>query len=374
MTDFEIFSGGSTTYTDTTPNGGVVIDFAVLDNSFSVQVNGVDLFVGGPTGAENELQFQTPGTSGQTVRFADGDIYGTDTPQIWQLENSDGSPVVKIEINPDGTIALYGVKADDGTLVPLELVNGLSVNTAAIAAAWDDTGSNTIVIDQIVTGPTVAAGEIIDVPCFASGTLIETAQGHVRVENLSTGDKVLTHDQGYHPIRWIGSCYVSGVQLADQPRLRPILIRADALGAGYPKHDLIVSPQHRVLVSSAIAMRMFGRKEVLVPAKKLLPLDGITALDDMPNGVTYWHVLFDDHQVIWSNGAPTESLFTGPEALKALSHHARQEIETLFPEICKPDFEPVSAHYIPLTGKRVKKLVTRHQMNNKPLYDVTHQG
>lgn len=55
MTDFAIFGGGTTTYTDTTPGGGLVIDFAILDNSFSVQVNGVDLFVGGPTGSENEL-------------------------------------------------------------------------------------------------------------------------------------------------------------------------------------------------------------------------------------------------------------------------------------------------------------------------------
>jgi hypothetical protein len=52
---FSISSGGTTTFTDTTPGSGLVIDFATLDNSFRLQINGVDLFVGGPAGAPNEL-------------------------------------------------------------------------------------------------------------------------------------------------------------------------------------------------------------------------------------------------------------------------------------------------------------------------------
>lgn len=368
MPTFSIDSGTSTTFTDTTPDGGLVIDFATLDNSFSVQINGVDLFVGGPTGSENELQFQNPATDGQTVQFADGDQYGFDTDQVWQLENSDGSPIVRLEINPDGTIALFGVKEDNGALFELELFNGMTVNTAAIAAAWDDSGSNTIVIDQIVTGPTNADGEITDVLCFSSGTLIETAQGPVRIEDLKVKDQVLTYDHGNQPIRWIGACRVSLAQLEAHPNLKPILIRADALGAGYPKQDLIVSQQHRVLVSSIVAMRMFGCNDVLVPAKKLLALNGIEIREDNPDGVEYWHLLFDDHQVIWSNGAPTESLFTGPEALKAVSLAGRAEIKALFPEICKPDFKPISACHVPENGKLMKKLIQRHHANSKPLY------
>lgn len=277
---------------------------------------------------------------------------------------------MQLQINPDGTIALFGVKADDGTLVLLELINGLTVNTAAIDAAWNDSGTNTVVIDQIVTGPTNAAGEFVDVPCFASGTFIETVQGPVAVENLKINDQVQTYNGTYQPVRWIGSCHIPPAQLAAQPNLKPILIRADALGPGYPQRDLVVSPQHRVLVSSTVAIRMFGHRDVLVAAKKLLPLNGIDILADTTDGVVYWHVLFDSHQVIWSNGAPTESLFTGPQALKALSPAARSEIEMLFPDICNPDFQPIAAHHIPKTGKQVKKLVQRHQTNNKSLYSA----
>lgn len=368
MPAFSIDNGNSTTFTDTTPGDGLVIDFGSLDNSLNVQINGVDLFVGGPAGAPNELQFQTNDTSGQTVRFADGDLYETNTPAIWQLANTGPDPVFRLEIKPDGTIALYGVKANDGSLEPLELFNGLSVNTAAIDAAWNDSGTNNITLGQIETGPTNASGSFEDVPCFSSGTLIETLHGPVPVEKLKVGDKVLTYDCEYEPIRWIGVRRLSGAQLQANPKLKPILVRANALGQGYPMQDLRVSPQHRILVSSRIAMRIFGSKDVLIPAHKLLPLAGVEVVDNTAQGVDYWHILFEDHQMVWSNGTPSESLFAGPEALKALSPQAREEIQILFPQICEPDFNPVSARHIPEKGKWVKNLVQRHQANNMPLY------
>ncbi|AML53633.1 hypothetical protein RC74_11130 [Falsihalocynthiibacter arcticus] len=220
----------------------------------------------------------------------------------------------------------------------------------------------------MVTGPTNASGEFTDVPCFSSGTLIETLQGPKPVEGLKLGDMVLTYEGDYEPIRWIGARSLSAAQLQAHPKLKPILIRSGALGVGYPIQDLSVSPQHRVLVSSRIAMRMFGSKDVLIPAHKLLPLAGIDVLNNTTEGVEYWHFLFDDHQVVWSNGAPTESLFTGPEALNALSPEGREEVHTLFPETRKPNFKPNSARHIPEKGMRMKKLVQRHQANNVPLY------
>ncbi|MEM7440884.1 MAG: Hint domain-containing protein, partial [Pseudomonadota bacterium] len=294
------------------------------------------------------------------------DNYEADTPAIWQLGNTNGDPVVRLTIEPDGTISLQGVKANNGGLEPLQLFNGLTVNTAAIEAAWNDASPNTIVIDQQVTGPTNAAGSFVDVACFASGTLIETRHGPVAVEDLRVSDQVMTYDNGPQPIRWIGSCHLTSAQLLASPNLRPIRIRAGALGADYPRQDLVVSPQHRVLVSSAVAIRMFDTAEVLIPAKKLLPLDGVETLENNPDGLHYWHILFDKHEIIWSNGSPTESLYTGPEALKAVSDKGRAEIQTLFPEICKPDFEPSAARLIPESGGLMKKLVERHQMNEKP--------
>ena len=114
---------------------------------------------------------------------------------------------------------------------------------------------------------------------------------------------------------------------------------------------------------------MFDTKEVLIPANKLLTLDGIDIERDA-DSVEYWHFLFDAHQIVWSNGAPTESLFTGPEALKAVSPEARREITTLFPEIALPGFLATSARPIPETGKHMKVLAHRHHKNRKPVFEL----
>ena len=166
--------------------------------------------------------------------------------------------------------------------------------------------------------------------CFTSGTLIKTDCGAVAVEHLSVGDLVLTADRGYQAVRWIGSRRLDAIDLRMSPKLRPIRVRAGALGKRSPEQDLMVSPQHRVLVRSKIAKRMFGSHEVLAAAKHLLHADGVDVAEDFSE-VEYWHFMFDEHEIVFSNGAQTESLYTGAEALKSVGAKAREEIFALFP-------------------------------------------
>ena len=206
--------------------------------------------------------------------------------------------------------------------------------------------------------------------CFARGTLIKTRDGERPIEALAVGDAVMTMDAGYQPIRWIGARRLSRAELAANPRLTPIRIRAGALGRNLPERDLVVSHQHRILVRSHVALRLFDSAEVLIPANKLLTLPGIDIAWDA-DGVEYFHFLFDDHQIVWSNGAPTESLFTGPEALKSVPPEARAEIATLFPQIVAPGFTPCAARPIPEKGKLMKTLAQRLAKNNKPAVEPT---
>lgn len=203
------------------------------------------------------------------------------------------------------------------------------------------------------------------VPCFARGTLIRTDGGDVAIEDLSAGDLVLTADHGLQPIRWIGTSPISAETLSEKSNLRPIRICAGALGQNSPASDLIVSPQHRVLVRSKIAQKMFGTDEVLVAAKQLLQIDGIDIATDMAE-VEYFHMLFDQHEVVLSNGAETESLFTGPEALKSVGREARAEIFAIFPQLCHDDYEPSPARPL-ASGRMGRKLAVRHMRNNKVL-------
>ena len=208
-----------------------------------------------------------------------------------------------------------------------------------------------------------------NVVCFTAGTLIGTLLGPVRVEDLKAGDDVLTLDTGTQKIRWIGSTHRDSIDLAADPKLRPVRISAGALGEGLPAQNLLVSRQHRFLVRSAIAQRMFETSEVLLPAIKLIGLEGIDIAQDI-DAVEYFHILFDRHEIVCSNGAWSESLFTGPEALQAVPPASAQEIKKLFPEICEPDYEPASARHIPETDKLMRELVARHKKNNKPLYTI----
>ncbi|MBC9247755.1 Hint domain-containing protein [Paracoccus sp. 11-3] len=203
------------------------------------------------------------------------------------------------------------------------------------------------------------------VPCFVTGTLIETDQGQCRVETIAVGDLVMTRDHGLQPVRWRSSRRIGPDELRTNPKLLPIRIAAGALGANQPSRDLLVSPQHRILVRSAIARRMFGADELLVPARQLLDLPSVSIVQDA-HDVTYVHLMFDHHEVLMSNGAQTESLYPGPQALAALGEKAEQEIMTIFPWLSSADacFGPARAF---ATGLRARKLIDRHIRHNRPL-------
>ena len=208
--------------------------------------------------------------------------------------------------------------------------------------------------------------DIFDTPivCFTAGTMILTDAGERRAEDLQPGDLVWTRDHGFQPLRWRGGRSIGSAELARRPNLRPVRIRAGSLGADQPRRDLAVSPQHRVLVRSAIAQRMFGTSELLVAAKQLLELPGID-IDDSAVPVTYVHLMFDRHEGIMSNGAETESLYPGPQAILGLGA-AAEEIFALFPALRDRtgDFPTVRPF---ATGRKARQMAMRHAANEQPL-------
>lgn len=201
--------------------------------------------------------------------------------------------------------------------------------------------------------------------CFARGTLIDTDRGPVAVEDLATGDPVATLDHGLQPIRWIGTRRLSHADLHSAPHLRPIRIRAGCLAKDVPTQDVFVSPQHRMLVRSAIVKRMFCVDEVLVAAKHLVDLDGVETVQD-ESEVEYFHLLFGQHEIIYANGAPSESLYTGQIAMRSLAPKARTEIFELFPELMYMTEPPQPVRQC-AGGRRGRHLVQRHCRNSKPL-------
>jgi hypothetical protein len=170
--------------------------------------------------------------------------------------------------------------------------------------------------------------------CFTKGSLIKTLRGEIPVEQLSVGDRVLTRDSGFQPIRWIGNRAFSDEALAQSPNILPVTIKAGALGPNTPERDLTVSPQHRVLLSHAETELWFGEDEVLVAAKDLVGLPGVTQAAG-EGGVHYFHFMFDKHEVVSSDGAWTESFQPGDLSLSGLDAEQREELFQIFPELAE---------------------------------------
>ncbi|MEL7463544.1 MAG: Hint domain-containing protein [Pseudomonadota bacterium] len=196
--------------------------------------------------------------------------------------------------------------------------------------------------------------------CFASGTGILMDDGtEAAVETLRPGDRVRTFFGEIRRVVWTGSRGLSAEELAAAPHLRPIRVRAGALGRGAPARDLIVSPQHRLMLSSRILARMIGAEACLAPAKHLLGLPGVETVAE-PAGVRYCHVLLDRHDVLIADGAPAESLLLGPEAQKTLSAAALREIRELLPEAARE----VAALPI-MAGGKARRFVARTVKNGR---------
>ena len=169
------------------------------------------------------------------------------------------------------------------------------------------------------------------IPCFTPGTSIATPRGERLVEDLREGDRIITRDNGIQEIRWVGHKVMSGKALVSNPHLRPVMIEAGSLGNGLPERDMLVSPNHRVLVANDRTQLYFEESEVLAAAKHLVGSAGIRDVEVM--ATTYVHFMFDRHEVVLSNGAWTESFQPGDYSLKGIGNAQRTEIMELFPEL-----------------------------------------
>ncbi|MCJ8139533.1 Hint domain-containing protein [Falsirhodobacter halotolerans] len=265
-----------------------------------------------------------------------------------------GATLTITQINGQDVVAGDSVVLVSGTVVTLNPDGTLTFD------ASDTPGTETIsytISDQ--TGTTDVGFVTVEVaPCFTRGTLIETPTGPVPIEQLRSGDLVETRDNGPQPILWLGHSAIDEKGLKHNPKLKPIRIKAGALGVALPLVDLVVSPQHRILIRSKIAQSMFGIGEVLVAAKQLLSIEGIDVVETA-SSVDYYHILLAQHDMIFSNGAWTESLFTGPQALKSLSEEGREEIMQIFPELRGEDGRPNPARLFP-KGRLCRELADRH--------------
>jgi len=172
------------------------------------------------------------------------------------------------------------------------------------------------------------------VVCFTSGTRIATEQGAVPVETLRGGDRILTKDNGPQELIWTGGRRLSGARLHAMPQLRPVRLRASALGVDVPDDELIVSPQHRIVVRGPVARALFNTDEVLACARDLVN-DRTIVIDRQLRQVSYVHLMLDAHQVVFANGVETESFHPDTADLDALPEAQRHRLMAAMPDLAR---------------------------------------
>ncbi len=168
--------------------------------------------------------------------------------------------------------------------------------------------------------------------CFTPGTRIRTAEGARLVEDPKEGDRISTKDNGEQPVLWVGSRRITGARMHAMPHFRPIRLRAELLGQGRPDADLIVSPDHRILLKGGLAKVMFGTDEVLVAAKDLVNDASIT-VDHSWRSLTYIHLMLPAHEIVWANGTETESFNPASAALQEVDPEQRQRLYDCMQEL-----------------------------------------
>ncbi len=129
--------------------------------------------------------------------------------------------------------------------------------------------------------------------CYLRGTKILTVTGEVAIEDLQPGDLVVTHRGGQRAVRWVGQQSFLGRFLG--AARAPVRIHAGALGDRAPRRDLVVSPDHSLMLD-----------QVLVHA--VLLVNGVTITQEPVDGqADYFHLDLGGHECVMADGAWAES-------------------------------------------------------------------
>ncbi len=296
--------------------GAASLDFIEVAVNAGLDVSGLSVVVYNPNGTirtTNDL-----GTSVSTT--AGRDVYLIDTATSGTFNG----------LHRNGAVALV----QDGTVVSFLSFNRVVTATEGPADGMESTqlggtggGQSLETTDDGATYSVQGDPTPGTIPCFLTGTQILTSRGYHPVETLRAGDRIMTVDQGMQPLIWAGARALTLSAMAD-PDLRPIRIPAGSLAPGLPHCDLYLSPNHCLALDHPACNLLFHQPQVLASVKSMLGFRGI-GHRPIAAPVTYHHLLFERHQIIWANGAPSESLYPGPLAISAFGDKEQAEIQAV---------------------------------------------
>lgn len=171
--------------------------------------------------------------------------------------------------------------------------------------------------------------------CFLPGTLIATPSGDRPIEDLAIGDMVNVVEHGgvvARAVVWAGGGSVDTAEHGHRSHAYPVRIRANAIGPDLPRRDLMVTPEHSILLDGG-----------LVPVRMLVN-DASIVVDRSKSAYEFFHVELERHGVLLAEGIETESyldsgnrsLFDGLEVVTRTGHQELAAPLTTDPRIVEP--------------------------------------
>jgi len=159
---------------------------------------------------------------------------------------------------------------------------------------------------------------------FTRGTMITLADGSQRaIEDLAPGDRALTRDHGSQPVRWVGRRTVRAIG-----PYAPVVI---ARGVLSNESDMVLSQYQRLFIYQRGGGRLAGTSEVLIRARDLV--DGERVFLRPGGFIDYFHLVFDQHEIIYAECVPTESLLIDDRTLGRLPEDLALEVAARLPEL-----------------------------------------
>jgi hypothetical protein len=281
---------------------GGVLDVDGIGNNDTITLNNATLDItGGAWNSSTTINFGT-GSSGVIVPSSDATSPNLGGVQFTGLKPGD-------YISTGSSAPISNVSWSNNTLSFTQ--NGINYNVAATLGPG--------VTPNLTVGTENGVPVVVEasVACFAAGTLILTARGEVAVEELKVGDSAITASGKARPIVWIGRQTISTI-FADPIRVLPIRIKAGALGDNVPARDLLLSPDHAILIDGA-----------LIQAGALVNGSSIVRETKVPQTFTYYHVELDDHLLILAENTPAETFV---DNVDRLNFDNWAEHQALYPE------------------------------------------
>jgi len=340
----------------------IIIADDVVSPNFDIRADRADA-VNLTAGDDVEIGAYTGSDSGDTLTIgenftANGDIVtgdGNDSitigngANVQTISTGQGNDTVDIGDNFTGVDIVTGRGADTITIGDNATIDDLTAGRGGDTVTLGDNftgdrirtnaGDDDVTVGSGATINSIGGGGGTDtlttqtslpgaagfetIVCFVRGTKILSEDGYVPIETLAKGHRVVTMDRGLQVIRWIGSSVVEG-----QGALAPVRIEKGALGN---ERTLWVSQQHRMMIDGWKAELLFGDNQVLVPAKHLADGKQIKVVDKPE--IEYFHMLFDQHEIVYAEGIPSESFHPGFMGLGAMAKASRDEILAIFPEL-----------------------------------------